>query len=151
MWSQVTIFWETVGGIWETVLVPQNTFKKTLSVATRTCLANLSWHILITYPNHRSWDLSVRRSCSTFQVLRISQLCGLSWGDTPSTLRENLIPATHTWDSTQNRSKSFNQDFYIYLLMFSFFCCLMNSFVHQRLIGCSSLLFCVVSLKKTIK
>jgi len=28
MWSQVTIFWETVGEIWETVLVPQNTLKK---------------------------------------------------------------------------------------------------------------------------
>jgi len=32
MWSQVTIFCETVGGIWETVLVPQNTLKKTLGV-----------------------------------------------------------------------------------------------------------------------
>jgi len=35
MWSQVTIFWETVGGIWETVLVPQNTLKKTLHVSTQ--------------------------------------------------------------------------------------------------------------------
>ena len=33
MWSQVTIFWETVGRIWETVLVPQNTLKKTLGVS----------------------------------------------------------------------------------------------------------------------
>jgi len=31
MWSQLTIFWETVGGIWETALVPQNTLKKTLA------------------------------------------------------------------------------------------------------------------------
>ena len=29
MSSQVTIFWETVGGIWETVLVPKNTLKNT--------------------------------------------------------------------------------------------------------------------------
>ena len=28
MWSQVTIFWETVGGIWETVFIPQNNLKK---------------------------------------------------------------------------------------------------------------------------
>ena len=34
MWSQVTIFWETVGRIWETVLVPQNTLKKTLLTRT---------------------------------------------------------------------------------------------------------------------
>jgi len=36
MWFQVTIFWETVGGIWETVLVPQNTIKKTLSMTIET-------------------------------------------------------------------------------------------------------------------
>jgi len=35
MWSQVTIFWETVGRIWETVLVPQNTLKKTLVTAVK--------------------------------------------------------------------------------------------------------------------
>ena len=39
MWSQVTIFWETVGGIWETVLVPQNTLKKTLQGKTISCLS----------------------------------------------------------------------------------------------------------------
>ena len=49
-----------------------------LCVASRTCLVILSWDILDTWPNQRSWDLSIRRSGSKFRALRISQLRSLS-------------------------------------------------------------------------
>ena len=48
-----------------------------VGVASRTCLASLSWDIWI--PGRQtSWDLSIRRSGFTFRVLRISDLCTLS-------------------------------------------------------------------------
>jgi len=70
--------------------------------ASRTCIADLSWNILITLPSHGNWDLSLRRGCSTFKVLRVSQLRTLSRSITPPwTLRKNPISAAVTWDSTK--------------------------------------------------
>ena len=45
-----------------------------VGVASGACLANISWDILNTWSNQRSWDLSIRKSSSTFMALRISQL-----------------------------------------------------------------------------
>ena len=50
----------------------------------QTYFANLSWGILVTWPNHLSWDVSIRRRrVSTFKVLRISQLHTLSRNFSP--------------------------------------------------------------------
>ena len=50
-----------------------------VGAASRTCLANLSWDILDTWPNQHSWDLSNRtRCCSALRASRISQLLTLS-------------------------------------------------------------------------
>jgi len=62
-----------------------------LGVASKTCLTNLSRGILNRWLNQQSWDLSIRRSCSTFRALRISQLRTLSWSVTPWT------PERGTW------------------------------------------------------
>jgi len=45
-----------------------------VGVFTRTCLADRSWDILVMWSNHCSWDVSIRRSGSTFWVLQISYL-----------------------------------------------------------------------------
>jgi len=50
-----------------------------VGVASRTCVANLSWDILVTWPKHCSRDLSIMmRYGSTVRALRISQLHILS-------------------------------------------------------------------------
>jgi len=60
----------------------------TVSVASRTCLANLFQGSLDIWPNQRSWrswDLSIRRSGWTFGPLRMSQLRNLSRSVAPWT------------------------------------------------------------------
>ena len=70
---------------------------------TSTCLANLSWDFLDTWPRQRiycSWDFSIRRSGSTFRTLRISQLRTLSRSVTPWTHRKIptlLLALTALW------------------------------------------------------
>jgi len=49
-----------------------------LGVTSRTCLANLSWDILDTWPNQHSRDFSIRRRGSSFRALRILELRTLS-------------------------------------------------------------------------
>jgi len=49
-----------------------------LGVDSRNIIDNLSRSILITWPNNRSWDLSIWRSDSTFRSLRSSQKRTLS-------------------------------------------------------------------------
>jgi len=39
-----------------------------------THLANLSWGILVTWPNHRNWHLSINKNGSTFRALRIFKM-----------------------------------------------------------------------------
>ena len=66
---------------------PQGRFS--VGVASRTCLANLSCGILGTWPNQRSWDLSIRKSAGlTARALRISDLRCLSRSVTPRILRK---------------------------------------------------------------
>ena len=72
-----------------------------MGVASRTCLANVSWDILDTWPNQRSWDLSIRRSGSTFRAFRNSQLRILQpLRVTPRTPCKNPISAACTCDGT---------------------------------------------------
>jgi len=59
-----------------------------VGAVSRTRLSDLYWNILVTWPNHRSWDICIRRSGSTFWALRISQLRSLSRSVTPRTLRK---------------------------------------------------------------
>ena len=54
----------------------------------------------VTWPNQDNWDLSTRRSGSTFKALRFSQLCTLSQSFTPWTFRKNAIFAACIWNST---------------------------------------------------
>jgi len=56
----------------------------------RTWLANLSWDILVIWPNYRSTsrDLFIRIKGTIFRVLQISQLCTLSRSVTLRTLRK---------------------------------------------------------------
>jgi len=70
-----------------------------MSVASMTCLANLWWDILVTWPDQRSWDLSIRKTGLTFRALWISQLRDLSRSVTPWTLRRNPVSAACTWDN----------------------------------------------------
>ena len=63
-------------------------------VASRSCLASLSWDILDTLPGKRYWELSIRRNGSTFRALWISQLRTLLHNDNPSTIRKNPISAS---------------------------------------------------------
>ena len=46
----------------------------TMGVAGRTCLANLHGHSIETWPNYFRWNLSSRRSVSTFRDLEMPQL-----------------------------------------------------------------------------
>jgi len=47
--------------------------------ASRIPLADLSWDILLTWGNHRIYDLTIQRSHDLkFRLLQISQLCTLS-------------------------------------------------------------------------
>ena len=55
-----------------------------------------SYELVATWPNHRSWDLSVRRSGSTFKVLRTSRLRTLSQTVTQWTYRKNPLSAAST-------------------------------------------------------
>jgi len=71
-----------------------------MGLASRTCLANISWDILDTWLNQRSWDLSIRRSGSAFRARRISQLRILSRCVTPWALHDNPISAACIWDNT---------------------------------------------------
>jgi len=71
-----------------------------VGVACMTRIANLSWGILVTWPHNRSWDLWIRKSGSTFKVLRISLLSTSSRSVTQWDLRKNLISAACTWDSS---------------------------------------------------
>jgi len=70
-----------------------------VSLASRACLANLSWGILDTWLNQRNSDLSIRRNGSTFRALRISQVCTLLPSVTPSTLCKFPISSACTWDN----------------------------------------------------
>jgi len=47
-----------------------------VGVASRTCLANLSWDILDAWPNQRSWDISIQRSGSTYRIYEFNS-CAL--------------------------------------------------------------------------
>jgi len=78
-----------------------------MDIANKTRLANLSWNILVTWPNQRNWDLSIRRRGSAFKVLRISQLRTMLRNITPWTLLKNRIFAICTWDSTNRRYPKF--------------------------------------------
>jgi len=69
-----------------------------VGLARKTCLASISWGILDTWPNQRSWDLSIRRSGSTFRALRFSQLRTLSRSVTPLALHKNPIAAACPWN-----------------------------------------------------
>jgi len=52
-----------------------NLWAGSLGVASRTCLANLSWDILVMWPKHPCCDLSIRRrGGSKFRAVRISLL-----------------------------------------------------------------------------
>jgi len=46
-----------------------------VGAASRARLASVSWDILVTWPNRRSWDRSIRRSDLAFRALRILQFC----------------------------------------------------------------------------
>ena len=60
-----------------------------VGLASRTCLSHLSLGILMTWPNHRSGDLSLRRkSGSAFRALRIWPLRTLSRSVTPWNFRK---------------------------------------------------------------
>jgi len=71
----------------------------TVGAASRIFLANISWDILDTWSNQRIWDISIRRSGSTFRASRISQLHALSRSVTSWPLRKNLISVACTWDN----------------------------------------------------
>jgi len=73
-----------------------------VGAASRNRLTYLSWGFLVTWLNHRSWDLSVRKSSPTFRALRISQQRSLSQSVTPATFRKNPISTAYTWDSTHS-------------------------------------------------
>ena len=73
-----------------------------VGVARRTRLAELCWCIVVTWPNQRSSDLSIRRNGSTFWALRISQLCTFSRSVTPWTPTGNP-PYTFEQSSGSNR------------------------------------------------
>ena len=64
----------------------------------RTCLANLPWDILGTWPNHHGRNLSVPRSDSVFTALRIRQLRIMSRTIMPWTLWKNPTSASCTWE-----------------------------------------------------
>ena len=66
-------------------------------VANKTRLSDVSWGILVTRPVP-IWDLSIRRSGSTFRFLRISQLRNLLRSVKSWTLCKNTISAACSWD-----------------------------------------------------
>ena len=69
-------------------------------LACKACLRSLSWGILLTWPNHLNWDLSIQRSNgSTLKDFQISKLRTLSNSATPSILYKNLVSAACTCDS----------------------------------------------------
>ena len=69
------------------------------ALASKACLGSLSWGILLTWPNHLSWDLSIRRSnVSMLRDFRIPELRTLLNSVTPSILRKNLISDACTCD-----------------------------------------------------
>jgi len=71
---------------------------------------NVSWDILVTWPNQRNRDFSHQRSGSTFRDLRILQLRTF-WGSvTPRALRKNPIFAVCTWDGTYPRFMTVDKD-----------------------------------------
>ena len=61
------------------------------ALASKACLGGLSWGILLTWSNHLSWDLSIRRTNGLMlRDFRISELRTLLNSVTPSILRKNL-------------------------------------------------------------
>ena len=71
------------------------------ALASKACLASLSWCILLTWPNHLSWDLSIWKSNgSMLRDFRFSELRTLLNGAIPSILRKNLVLDACTCDRT---------------------------------------------------
>ena len=71
------------------------------ALASKACLGSLSWGILLTWPNHLCWDLSIRRTTGLMlKDFRISELRTLFNSVTPSILRKNLILDACTCDRT---------------------------------------------------
>ena len=75
------------------VIVPSSSrssnWSSPVCLASKACLGSLSWGILLTWPNHLSWDLSIRRSNgSTLRDFRISELRTLINSVTPSIRRK---------------------------------------------------------------
>ena len=69
-----------------------------VGVVSRSCLANLLWDVLVTWPKQRSWDLSIRRSDSTVRAVRMLQLRPWSRSVTLWIFRKNPICVVCTWD-----------------------------------------------------
>ena len=75
------------------VIVPSSSrssnWSSPVCLASKACLGSLSWGILLTWPNHLSWDRSIRRSNgSMLRDFRISELRTLINSVTPSIRRK---------------------------------------------------------------
>ena len=78
------------------------------ALASKACLGRLSWSILLTWPNHLSWDLLIWRSNGLMRkAFRISELRTLLNSATPSILYKNRILVPCTCDRSSLRQALF--------------------------------------------
>jgi len=79
---------------------PQGRFP--VAVANMINLANISWDILVTCSNHRSWDLSMEKWLGIQGFIRISQLRTLWRSIALWTISGNPISDACTWGTTSS-------------------------------------------------